>query len=278
MANQERRNILLGATLLAAAVASAKGAKAQTAPVTAGGLIEEIKKRGVLRLGQATFVPATFRSKSGQIVGHIPDLAQKLADDMGVKLEVTPTPFDGIIPALLSGKIDITIGMTVTPTRNLTVNFSNPTVVDGMHVVASKKAAAGFNRMEQFNQPSVTLVVRRATTGSAAAQKYFPKATLRQFDDDAQVMLELTNGRAHGFVTAYPRTVWAAEDNPDTLFIPFEGLFAKQANAIAYRKGDADATNFFNNWVQYHQMSGFLEERYQWWFHDRKNWKDLVQN
>lgn len=278
MSDQDRRNILLGGTLLAATVASASTARAQAPAATAGGMIEEIKKRGVLRLGQATFVPATFRSKSGQIVGHIPDLAQKLAEDMGVKLEVTPTPFDGIIPALLSGKIDITIGMTITPTRNLTVNFSNPTVVDGMHIVASKKAAAGFNRMEQFNQPSVTLVVRRATTGSAAAQKYFPKATLRQFDDDAQVMLELTNGRAHGFVTAYPRTVWAAEDNPDALFIPFEGLFAKQANAIAHRKGDADATNFFNNWVQYHQMSGFLEERYQWWFHDRKNWRDLVQN
>jgi len=46
---------------------------------------------------------------------------------MGVKLKLVPTAWDGIIPALMTGKCDITIsGMTITQQRNLKVTFANP--------------------------------------------------------------------------------------------------------------------------------------------------------
>ena len=81
-------------------------------------------------------------------------MANRLAQDMGVKAEFIPTKWSGIIPALLTGKFDIIIGgMGILPERNLKVNFSIPYDHTGMSIVAHKKLASGFKKLERLQQP-----------------------------------------------------------------------------------------------------------------------------
>ena len=135
--------------LLAPYAAVAQDARAALSATSA---IEEIKKRGTLRVGLSTFVPWAFRSKSGDLIGYEVDVAKKLAEDMGVKPEFVPTAWDGIIPALLAGQFDFIIGgMTITPARNLTVNFTAPYSATGVDVVASKKLAGAFKTVADFD-------------------------------------------------------------------------------------------------------------------------------
>ncbi|MCB1491107.1 MAG: transporter substrate-binding domain-containing protein, partial [Rhodobiaceae bacterium] len=95
--------------------------------ISSGSVIESIKKSGTIRVGMATFVPWAMRDKNGDLIGFEIDVAKKLAEDMGVGIEFVPTAWDGIIPALLAGKFDVIIGgMSITPARNLTVNFTRP--------------------------------------------------------------------------------------------------------------------------------------------------------
>ncbi len=253
----------------AAAPALAQGA----APPSA---LEEIKKRGTLIVGLSTFVPWAMRSKSGELIGYEVDVAKKLAEDMGVKVELVPTAWDGIIPALLAGKFDYIIGgMTITPARNLTVNFTSSYSATGVDIAANKKLAAGFTQLEDFNKASVTLVARRGSSAASAAPRFFPKATLRQFDDDAQAILEVVNGRAHAVLASVPRPAFAVFDNADTLFKPFVEPFVRQADAMALRKGDTDSLNFLNNWIMLRTLDGWLEERQTYWFKNRE-WRDNV--
>jgi len=268
----------LAALLLWAAEGSAALAQDARAALSASSAstIEEVKKRGTLMVGLATFVPWAMRGKSGELVGYEVDVAKKLAEDMGVKVELVPTAWDGIIPALLAGKFDFIIGgMTITPARNLTVNFTAPYSATGVHLAANKKLAAGLTKIEDFNKADVTLVARRGSSAAATAQRLFPKATLRQFDDDAQSILEVVNGRAHALVATVPRPAAAVFDNPDTLFLPFADPIVKQADAMAVRKGDPDALNFLNNWIMLKTLDGWLEERQAYWFKGRE-WRDQV--
>ena len=116
--------------------------------------IEQILKRGVLRVGMDTFVPWAMKDKTGKYIGFEIDVARKLAEDMGVKVEFVPTKWGGIIPALLTGKFDVVIGgMGILPKRALKVNFSIPYEYSGMGIVASTKKAAGFDALEDFNSP-----------------------------------------------------------------------------------------------------------------------------
>ena len=89
--------------------------------------MEQVLQRGVLRVGMSTFVPWAMKDKTGELIGFEIDVARRLAEDMGVKVEFVPTKWSGIIPALLTGKFDVIIGgMGILPSRNLKVNFTNP--------------------------------------------------------------------------------------------------------------------------------------------------------
>lgn len=269
------RKLALTAIAVAAVMAPvASKAQDARAALSATSAIEEIKKRGALRVGLSTFVPWAFRSKSGDLIGYEVDVSKKLAEDMGVKLELVPTAWDGIIPALIAGQFDFIIGgMTITPARNLTVNFTSPYSATGVDVVASKKMAGAFKTIADFNKPNVTLSARRGTSAATTAQRLFPNATLRLFDDDAPALLEVTNDRAHAWISTVPKPAFAVLDNPNTLFRPFAEPLVGQADAMAVRKGDPDSLNFLNNWIQNRTLDGWLAERQAYWFKAR-DWRD----
>ena len=213
--------------------------------------LEQVMKRGVLRVGMDTFVPWAMKDKTGKFVGFEIDVATQLANDMGVKVEFVPTKWAGIIPALLTGKFDVLIGgMGIRTKRALKVNFTIPYDYSGMSLVASKKKAAGFSSLEDFNKPEVELAVKMGTTAVMAAKKFIPKAKLRLFEDEAQAYQELRNGNVHAVVGSAPRPAFEAATYPDTLFMPMRDNFTKEPIGFALRKGDFDTLVFFNGWIQ----------------------------
>ncbi|MCC7046604.1 MAG: transporter substrate-binding domain-containing protein [Alphaproteobacteria bacterium] len=275
-----------GMRLMAAALAVVAATGLAAGPVraeqdvkqqlSASSLLEEIKKRGTMRVGLSTFVPWAMRDTSGELMGFEIDVAKKMAEDLEVKVEFVPTAWDGIIPALIAGKFDFIIsGMSITPKRNLTVNFSIPYAHSGQQLVANKKLAGGFKTVADFNKADVTLTCRRGVTSCAWIQKNMPKATLRQFDDDAQASQEVLNGNAHGWMASAPRPKFLALDNADVAFMPFAENLTRGDESIALRKGDPDTLNWLDNWVLFYTSNGWLQERNDAWFSNR-DWKDKV--
>ncbi|MBK1636249.1 amino acid ABC transporter substrate-binding protein [Rhodovulum adriaticum] len=239
-------------------------------------VIETVKRRGVLKVGLSTFVPWAMRDVNGDLIGFEVDVATKLAEDMGVEIELIPTAWDGIIPALIAGKFDVIIGgMTITPARNLTVNFTDPYSGSSLGVMASTKASEGMAWPEDYNQPSATFACRRGSTPCAYIQQAFPKAVLRQFDDENQVLQEVLNGNANAMVAAQPSPAFTIYENPEAAFSPTDEKIQPSAEGFAVRKGDPDALNFFNNWILVNTNNGFLEERHDYWFGGRP-WADRV--
>ncbi len=275
---KNRLSTVLTVALLMLAVLSVPPARAQSAnqQLAAGSVLETIKKRGAIKVGMSTFIPSAMRDKNGALVGYEIDVARRLAEDMGVRAEFAPTAWDGIIPALLAGKFDLIIGgLSITPERNLTVNFTLPYAHSGIHLVAHRKLADGFKSLDDFNRPEVTLAVRRGATPATTAKRLMPKATLRQFDEDALALQEVLNGKAHAFVTSAPTPAFEALKHPETLFLPIPEPFVQGAEGFALRKGDPDALNFFNNWILLRQQDGWLKERHDYWFKTR-DWASQV--
>lgn len=264
----------LGAAVLTAITFGIAQAATQQ-DLAAGSVIEEIKKRGTLRVGMSTFVPWAMRDKKGDLIGFEIDVATQVAADMGVKIQFVPTAWSGIIPALLAKKFDIIIGgMSVTPSRNLTVNFTQPYAHSGQQMVANKTLAAGF-KLSDFNSSSVTLACRRGATPCKAAKNMFPKARLNQFDDDAQAFQDVVNGNAHAMISSAPKPRFWMSKYPDHLFMPTEENLTTGDEAFALRKGDPDAQNFFSNWIMTKTSSGWLKERHDFWF-TNQNWADRL--
>ena len=245
--------------------------------ISAASTIETIKKRGVLKVGMDIFQPWAMKDKNGKLIGFEIDVATRLAEDMGVKVEFLPTAWSGIIPALLTGKFDVIIGgMGITPQRALQVNFTQPYEFSGMGIVAHKKLAAGFDSLDDFNKPEVQIAVKLGTTAAAAAKKFMPQAKLRMFDTEPQAYQELRNGNVHAVVGNAPRPAYEAVDYSETLFLPVKDTFTKEPIGFAIRKGDPDSLAFFNSWITVMTLDGWLEERHNYWF-ATKDWLNQVE-
>ncbi len=260
--------IVLLSTLLAGFPAMAGKLQNQ---LIAESTIDQVMRRGVLRVGMDTFLPWAMKNKKGELVGFEIDVARRLAADMGVKVEFVPTKWAGIIPALLTGKFDVIIGgMGIQTKRALKVNFSIPYDYSGMAIVAHREKAAGFTSLKDFNGPEVEIACKLGTTAVAAARKYMPQAKLRLFDDEAQAYQELRNGNVHSVVGSSPRPNYEAIRYPDTMFLPLSSNFTREPIGFAVRKGDFDTLTFFNNWITIVSHEGWLEERHNYWFGTRE--------
>ena len=267
--------ISVGMIVGAANVASADSARQS---LSSDSVLEQIKKRGTLRIGLSTFVPWAMRDKKGDLIGFEIDVGKRVAADMGVEVEHIPTAWDGIIPALLAGKFDVIIsGMSITMKRNLTVNFTHPYANTGYILVASTAMAQkkGLKTLEDYNSSDITIATRRASTGAIAAQKNFPKAKLIYFDDGTMGIQEAANGKVDATTSTPPKAAYDIEKRPGKLFVVDKALMSPTREAFAVRKGDPDVLNWFNNWIDNVKASGWLQERHAYWFTTRE-WADQL--
>ena len=238
-------------------------------------MIETIKKDGVIRIGLSIFTPWSMRDINGELIGFELDVGRALAEDMGVDVEFVPTAWDGIIPQLVLGNFDVIIsGMSVTPARNLTINFTNPYAYSGLTILSNSAMTDGF-ALEDYNSSNVTFGARRGGTPATVIGQLFPEATLLLFDEDGAATQEVLNGNAHATMGAEPTPSLEARRYPDTLSMPFDQTFLATGEGFGLRKGDADALNFFNNWIAVRHANGWLKERNDYWFKGT-DWEDRV--
>ncbi|MDC0434424.1 transporter substrate-binding domain-containing protein [bacterium] len=234
--------------------------------LSSASVIETIKKRGAIKIGLSVFVPWSMRDKNGELIGFELDVGNKLAEDMGVEAEFIPTAWDGIIPALVAGKFDVIIsGMTTTPERNLTINFTDPYAYSGLTILANTKMTDGM-AIEDFNSSDITFAARRGATPAALIAEMFPEAELLLFDEDGAATQEVLNEKAHATMAAEPVPSSEARRYPDVLNVPFDTAFSATGESFGLRKGDPDAINFFNNWININTRNGWLKARNDYWF------------
>ncbi len=250
-------------------------ARAQAASPT--GALQDAVERGTLRVGMSSFVPWAMQDKEGKYIGFEVDVARRLAKDFGLELEILPTRWSGIVPALLTGKFDIIIcGLSITPERSLRVNFSIPYDHTVIEIVGRKDKLKEGNDINAYNNTETIISVRTGTTAAAAAKKTLPKAIIRYFDDEASAVQEVLTGRATMFFTSAPLGTFEVLNNEDVLRHLIEDGIYPQPIAMAVRKGDADTLNALDAWIRNLEGEGWLEERRRFWF-ESKDWEDLLQ-
>ena len=270
-------NTLLAGVLALGVAAGASAQEARQA-LSEDSVVQTILQRGSISVGMSAFVPWAMRDKNGDLIGFEIDVAKKVAEDMGVDINFVPTAWDGIIPALIAGKFDVIIGgMSVTTKRNLTVNFTRPYARTGYIVIANSKLAEekGINGLADLNREDITIASRRGSTGAVAMDRHFPKAKKIFFDDDVLSVQEVANGNIEAASSTPPKAAFEIEKRGDVIRIVSDEQLSPTREAFALRKGDPDALNFFSNWIQENEASGWLAERRAYWFSGRE-WADQV--
>jgi polar amino acid transport system substrate-binding protein len=239
--------------------------------------IETILKSKQLRVGfESGYMPFEMTNKNGKFMGFDIDIAKALAKSMGVKFVPVNIAWDGIIPALVSDKFDIIIGgMTVTQSRNLQINFSNPYIVVGQAILLNKKYAGTITSYKDLNDPQFTIVSRLGTTGEQAAKKYIPKATYKSFEAEAEAAMEVIQGNADALIYDLPFIETMQVQHGAGKTVALNKPFTFEPLAMAIRKGDPDFLNYLNNFLLQYRGDGLWQRSYNKWFKST-DWFDKV--
>jgi len=117
------------------------------------------------------------------------DFTKGMADAMGVKLKVLDFDWDGLIPALLSGKADILAAdMTPTLKRALKISFTDPWIHVQPCVFTSTKKT--YKTLEEINNPDVTVGVLLGSTGETIAKQYLSKAKIKSYKGGGRMVVQ----------------------------------------------------------------------------------------
>ncbi|MGL6313777.1 transporter substrate-binding domain-containing protein [Vibrio sp. WXL103] len=250
-----------------AAIVLASTAAIGTASASSPTLLQEIAKDGELRVCfDAGYMPFEMTAKNGQYIGFDIDLGRQMARAMGVKYTPVNTAWDGIIPTLLTGKCHMIMGgMTITPQRNMQVNFADPYVIIGQSILVSPKHEGKINSYRDLNDEKYTVVTKLGTTGEGAIKRYLPKAKLNLYETQSEAVLEVVNGKADAFIYDLPYNAIYSAENKGQL-VHLDDPFTFEPLGWAVRQGDPDFINFLNGYLRQIKGDGTYDRIYDKWF------------
>ncbi|WP_286148723.1 transporter substrate-binding domain-containing protein [Neopoerus faecalis] len=167
---------------------------------TTSSKLDQIKANGKLVVGtEAQYAPYEFKDLDANFAGCDMWLAQQIADSLGVELEVVDMSFDGIIPAVKSGQVDIGIAaFTKTPERAEEIDFSDLYETSAQFLVVKTGNADVYSTKEALAGQKVG--AQKGTIQSQLIQSALPDSELFELEKYPALALEVQNGNIAGLV------------------------------------------------------------------------------
>ena len=166
--------------------------------------LSEIKKRGVLLVGATgDYRPMSYKEPdTGEYWGFDADLAQDLADSLGVDLQYVPTSWPTLMDDTLAGKFDLAAcGITITDARKEQALMSEGYLVNGKTIICRSEDAAKYTDLESINKPEVRVMVNPGGLNEKFARENLPDVTLIVHDVNQDIPGLIAEGAADIMIT-----------------------------------------------------------------------------
>ena len=229
--------------------------------------LQKIVTKGQIVVGTSgNMTPMTRSINEGRgAVGFDIDLAQTMADTMGVKLVVKVIAFEKLIPALENGEIDIIVSnMTITPQRNAKVAFVGPYLNSGKCLITKESALANAKK-EELDKTKAKMVVLKGTTSEDFIRIGMPHIEAVTVDTQEEAIAMVRSGEVKAMLDEYPICRAIISNNPDEFVSVFSNL-TYEPIGIAIAPQNTHLINWTQNFLGRANKVGLLEVLGKKWF------------
>lgn len=169
--------------------------------------------------------------------GYDVEIAKKIADGLGKELVIVKTEWDGLVPALLSGKIDAIIaGMSPTADRKETIDFSeNYYKTDLVMVVKKGGDFEDATSIQDFKGAKITAQLNTFHYSVIDQIEGVSKATA--MDNFPAMRVALESGIIDGYVSERPEAISASAANDNFAMVEFKEGFQTTEDDTAIAVG-----------------------------------------
>ncbi len=218
---------------------------------------------------ELAYPPFEMTDTAGKPTGVSVDIANALGKSLGREVVIQNTAFDGLIPALKTGKVDLVISsMTATAERAQSIDFSDPYISTGLCLLLKKEATA--QSIADLDKEGVKVAVKKGTTGHLYATNNLKKAQVLVLDKESAAVLEVAQGKADAFIYDQMSTYQNWQRNKETTRAILEP-FQKESWAVGLRKGDDELKAGVNRFIKAYREEGGFEQLGERYFKEMKD-------
>ena len=225
--------------------------------------LDEIVAHGALRVAlTGDYRPFSFLDKAtGQYTGLDVDMANNLAESLGVKLEIVPTTWSTLLADLNGDKFDVGMGgISVNLARQKTAFFSAPVLRVGKTPIARCADKARFQTLAQIDRPGVRVIVNPGGTNEKFDRANLKQATIVTFPDNTKIFEELVAKRADVMITDSVETKLQQKLHPELCAIHPDQPF--DYGELAYLlPRDLPLQQYVNQWLHLAMENGTWRQR-----------------
>lgn len=227
--------------------------------------LDAIKARGRLMVGVTeSSPPFSYRDGGKGIVGYDVDLAEHVAQQLGVAAEKIPIINAERIPALQQDRVDlVAVGMTRSKGRAKDIDFSYA-YLDSPHMILVRKDS-GIAHIAQLAGRKLALV--RSASVDAALKAAVPTMQIVFFDDYSGPFAALTERRVDAFLADKMLVLWFAQKSGHGAdFSLIADYQLPRTAGFALRKNEPRFLDFVDRTLLGLEASGEAAKIYDAWF------------
>ena len=225
--------------------------------------LEEIKERGVLRVGSTgDYIPMSFLDpETGRYEGFDAELAEDLADSLGVSIEYVETSWPTLMEDTLAGRFDLAIcGITGTDARKEQALMSEGYLENGKTVLCRAEDAGIYTGIDAINRPGVRVMENPGGLNEQFARENLPDATLIIHDVNQEIPGLVASGEADVMITEIMEAGYYAGQDERLAAPLIHEPFTDGELGVLMPKGSEDLLDYVNGFLAKEKESGRIDE------------------
>lgn len=225
--------------------------------------LSEIRKKGLLLVGATgDYRPMSYREPdTGEYWGFDADLAEDLADSLGVKLQYVPTSWPTLMDDTLAGKFDLAVcGITITDARKEQALMSEGYLVNGKTIICRSEDAAKYTDLKSINKPEVRVMVNPGGLNEKFARENLPDVTLIVHDVNQDIPGLIAEGAADIMITEIMEAGYYVGQDERLAAPLINEPFTHGELGVLMPKGSEDLLEYVNAFLEEEKRSGRLDD------------------
>ena len=226
--------------------------------------LTQIKENGKLVVGlSADYAPYEFHiiNEAGEdeIVGFDVDIAEEIAKDMGVELEIKDMNFDTLVAGVATGKVDMVIsGMTPDEERKKSVDFSDIYYVAEHGFLVKAENKDKYKTFADLKGQKVGAQMGAIQEG--IAKDNIPEADVQLLSNVNDLVLSLKSGKIEALVVELPVAEMIVKNNPELVVGEEKVKDTEGGSAVAVQKDQQALLDSINSTIKRIQDENLLDQ------------------
>ena len=224
--------------------------------------LDEIVQSGVLKVGTTGDFPrwSSKNPETDSYEGFDIDVAKKLGESMGVKVEFVATDWKNLVSGVVSNKYHMTSSASITAQRAITAGYSNSYYGTGTVAMTLSKNSNSIDSWEKINSSDISVAVTLGTVFEGEAKKSFPDSKIIAVEAHAREYQEVLSGRADVSLTSKVDAVKLVKLYPELSIVNLNEPKNAKLFAILLPRGDQEWINYLNHWIADQKNQGFFNQ------------------